>query len=373
MTVSSGTHGGVGAHNAYPGFGALDFSALDFSALTAPVSAAEVRRYRADAKGRAGSASPPALAAVLTAILVLVLGFVLLSITALFLRLGFADGGVASPMFLAPLAGLAIIVMVLVVFARAALPRFGKWPRWTRLDRFARANGFTFLATGVPDYPGSIFNIGRERQARDHLITASGRYVDLGNYSYSTGSGDERTIHRWSFLALKLDRALPHIVLDAKANNGFFARHSLPVSFDRDQVLSLEGDFDRYFTLYCPTNYERDALYIFTPDVLALLIDESRHFDVEIVDDWMFVYSAAALDMTDQEALRRLFRIVDTVGAKMLRQTKRYSDERASGGIVAPAGQRLRHPMPAAFVLVAVVAAVMIALNAHQLLSILFR
>lgn len=43
-------------------------------------------------------------------------------------------------------------------------------------------------------------------------------------------------------------------------------------------MLSLEGDFDRYFTLYCPGDYERDALYVFTPDLLALLIDESRHF-----------------------------------------------------------------------------------------------
>ena len=39
----------------------------------------------------------------------------------------------------------------------------------------------------------------------------------------------------------------------------------------RTQVLSLEGDFDRYFTLYCPKEYERDALYVFTPDLMALL------------------------------------------------------------------------------------------------------
>ena len=125
--------------------------------------------------------------------------------------------------------------------------------------------------------------------------------------------------------------ALPHMVLDATANNGLFGTSTLPISFDRAQVLSLEGDFDRYFTLYCPRDYERDALYVFTPDLLALLIDESRHFDVEIVDDWMFVYSATRFDMTDPGTLRRLFRIVDTVGAKTLRQTARYADGRASG------------------------------------------
>ena len=223
---------------------------------------------------------------------------------------------------------LTIVTVAGVVLLAAVLPPWGKWSRWTRLDRFARANGLTFLPSAVPAYPGAIFGLGQGRLATDHLATATGRYLDLGNYRYSTGSGDDRTTHQWGFLALKLDRVLPHILLDAKANNGLFGTSTLPISFDRAQVLSLEGDFDRYFTLYCPKDYERDALYVFTPDLLALLIDESRHFDVEIVDDWMFVYSATRFDMTDPGTLRRLFRIVDTVGAKTLRQTARYSDER---------------------------------------------
>lgn len=52
--------------------------------------------------------------------------------------------------------------------------------------------------------------------------------------------------------------------------------------FARDQVLSLEGDFDRYFTPYCPKQYERDALSVFTPDLMALCIDEAAPFDIEI-------------------------------------------------------------------------------------------
>ena len=120
---------------------------------------------------------------------------------------------------------------------------------------------------------------------------------------------------------------------------------NLPASFDKSQILSLEGDFDQYFTLYCPKAYERDALYVFTPDLMALLIDNAAPFDVEIVDDWMFVYSAKPFRSTEPAVYQRLFQIVDTVGAKTLSQTDRYVDENIgqfAANIVAPQGARLK-------------------------------
>ncbi|HUG50630.1 MAG TPA: hypothetical protein VLZ78_06500 [Terrimesophilobacter sp.] len=357
MAIGSGTERGFGPLH----FGAPDFGALDFSTLAAPVSRAEVRQFKAGAKGRPWGPGSPVLVAVLAVALI---GW--------FFLLWALAAPVVPWTSVVPVVSLTVVIVAAVVLVAAVLPPWGKWSRWTRLDRFARANGLTFLPSAVPAYPGAIFGLGQGRLATDHLATATGRYLDLGNYRYSTGSGDDRTTHQWGFLALKLDRVLPHILLDAKANNGLFGTSTLPISFDRAQVLSLEGDFDRYFTLYCPKDYERDALYVFTPDLLALLIDESRHFDVEIVDDWMFVYSTTRFDMTDPGTLRRLFRIVDTVGAKTLRQTARYSDERGSGGIVAPAGRRLRRGLPLAAVLVAVAAVVVFGANAFGLLSTLF-
>ena len=82
---------------------------------------------------------------------------------------------------------------------------------------------------------------------------------------------------------------LPHIVLDSTGNNSVFGSN-LPVTFDADQLLGLEGDFDRHFSLYCPADYERDALYLFTPDIMARFIDNAAVLDVEIVDDWLFLY-----------------------------------------------------------------------------------
>jgi hypothetical protein len=237
------------------------------------------------------------------------------------------------------------IVAIILVAARSGLG-IGQWETWFRLDTFATANGMIFSPTDPsPSYPGAIFNIGDSRKALNHLRSATDRYLDIGNYQYSTGSGKSRSTHTWGFMALQLDRKLPNMVLDAKANNGLFGTTNLPAYFSRDQVLSLEGDFNEHFTLYCPKQYERDALYVFTPDLMALLIDNAAPFDVEIVDDWMFVYSSKAFASVSADIYRPLFQIVDTVGAKTLAQTDRYVDERVgdfAANFVAPQGQRLK-------------------------------
>lgn len=146
-------------------------------------------------------------------------------------------------------------------------------------------------------------------------------------------------------------------MLDSKANNSIFGSN-LPATLDRKQILHVEGDLDRYFTLYCPAQYEQDALYIFTPDLMALLIDEAAPFDVELVDDWMFVYATHPFDMTDPAVLQRLLTIAGTVGATALRQTERYSDARVGdfdADVVAPQGARLKRGIPVAAIAIVTV------------------
>ena len=221
-----------------------------------------------------------------------------------------------------------------------------RWRRRARLHAFGEANGLAYTPQSpAGGYPGAIFDVGSSRTTLDTLRRLSPRALDYGNLRYTTGSGKQRRTHHWGYLALQLDRRLPHMVLDARANNGLFGATSLPTAFSRDQVLSLEGDFDRHFTLYCPREYERDALYVFTPDLMALLIDESSAYDVEIVENWMFVYSTSPFELTAAATHHRLLRIVDTVGAKTITQTDRYADERIGDrtvDLVAPRGQRLR-------------------------------
>ena len=191
--------------------------------------------------------------------------------------------------------------------------------------------------------------------ATDRLLSRTGRRFELGNYDNSN-STFANPIRVWGYMAIGLERNLPHIILTSRHNAR--RRRGIPVVVDRTQAMSLEGDFDRYFTLYAPTQYERDALYVFSPDLMALMIDEVALFEVEIIDDWIFFYSATPFDLTSRRTLRRLFRIARIVGAKTFRQTDRYWDDREGASFAAnevgASGRRLRTRVSLVTVAVAV-------------------
>jgi len=214
------------------------------------------------------------------------------------------------------------------------------WPHWRRLAAFAEANALNFYAlTGAPTMPGAVFRGGAESRVSDRFMSGTGRFIDFGNYIDRAGEYGWDTLRKWGYIALRLDRELPHIVLKARSNVG----RGIPLVPNRDQVLTLEGEFKRYFTLYAPKDYERDALYVLSPDLMALLIDEASAFDVEIVDDWIIFYSPKHFDLRSPASFGRIMRIAQVVGTKSLRQTNRYADNRSEvEGVVANPGRRLR-------------------------------
>ena len=330
----------------------------DYSALTTADTPAEIAEFRERVRQRPEYNASGQVIAVVVLLIVLALfgGFVLITVVGGIALIGSAAAQ-GSPAVLLSLifpCGLVALFVLLVVIAARSVLGGRRWELWLRFERFAERNNLVFSPSDAnPQYPGAIFGAGSSRTAIDHFRSADERFLDYGNYRYTTGSGKNRRTHSWGFLALALDRSLPHMVLDSLANNGLFGT-SLS-GYDRKQVLSLEGDFNRYFTLYCPQEYERDALYVFTPDLMALLIDNAAPFDVEIIDTWMFVYSATPFDFSQPAVHHRLLSIVDTVGAKTLTQTDRYVDVRVGDfttNTVAPPGQRLTRRVPVALIVI---------------------
>jgi hypothetical protein len=335
---------------------------IDWSAFTQPVTVAQVQQWKAAAQAtRARWAGDGTGRAVVLIILILpmilifgLMGFGAIAISIAGFVSGDARGAVGGGLGLAFGILVLAVVPLLIWACTKVLPNERRWERWMRLQEFGRDNGLTFSPSDPdPAYPGAIFSSGGSRAAIDHFRPVEGKFFDFGNFQYVVSNGKSSTTVTWGFLAMNLDRRLPHMFLDSRQNNsmGSFGLSGL---FDRDQVLSLEGDFDKWFTLYCPKQYERDALYVFTPDLMALCIDEAAPFDIEIIDDWMFVYSLRAFPMDDPQLLARVFRIIATVGAKALRQTDRYRDEKVAApfvaNVVAQPGQRLRRRFPTAVV-----------------------
>ncbi|MEN0023379.1 MAG: hypothetical protein AAGC61_08860 [Microbacterium sp.] len=296
-------------------------TSFDSRPLTDPVDPRAVSSFAAElrARGSLGMSVSTVIGLVVVVIVVLVsvpiAASVLIGLATSPRDFGFAGIG----LLLFGGVGVAIGIGAFVGWRRARVTRY-------RLDRFARANGMTYEARiADPPLPGMIFSLGRSRVSTDLVRGTNPRFVEFGNYQYTVQSGKNSTTYRWGYVAVKLDVPLPNIVLDAKGNNAFGS--NLPASFQREQRLSLEGDFDKYFTLYCPAGYERDALYLFTPDIMARFIDNAAELDVEIVDDWLFLYTQRRASTLDPATWSWLFGAVGALITKF-DQWARWRDDR---------------------------------------------
>lgn len=291
---------------------------FDASALTEPVTPAALSAYQREQKARGLGGSR--VGQVFGTIVYVLVGVILLPA---------ATAAILSPSspstwrVAMPLGIVAYIVVGIVLIVSARRRRTARY----RLDHFATANGMTYVDSYPnPPLPGMIFTLGSSRLAENIVRGTSPRFVEFANYQYTVRSGKNSTTHTWGYVAVKLDVPLPNIVLDAVGNNSFLGSN-LPATFKRAQKLSLEGDFDKHFSLYCPAGYEQDALYLFTPDIMARFIDHAAQLDVEIVDDWMFLYTRRPVSTLDPKTWAWLFGIVGALMTKF-DQWARWRDDR---------------------------------------------
>lgn len=240
----------------------------------------------------------------------------------------------------------------LIIGAILALYRIYVYARQQEaaLSQFALVNNIAYKKSVAPHLSGFMFQQGDDRKITASLtIPTESQPIEVGNYQYATGSGKNRVIHTLGYMHLKLPRKVPHMVLDATSND-FMGRFSnLPALFKKDQELQLEGDFNNYFTLYAPKQYERDALYVFTPDVMRALVDLAGDYDVELVDDDIFLYSARPFTLVRPEILQGLLLLASRLSPEFESQTDRYADERIANfnaNIVSTSGRRLKTSIP---------------------------
>jgi hypothetical protein len=317
-------------------------ASFDSRPLTGPVDRNAVKEFARQLRAKGAGATGTGLAVVvIVVVFVIVFGSILITMTtSIIAAMSAASAGDSGGVIFGGLGF--VLPVVLLVGAVAAVIAFGakavarRNERQYRLDRFAAANGMAFVPSQpAPGLPGMIFSIGSSRQASDVVRGQQPRFVEFANYQYTTGSGKNRSTHRWGYVAIKLDVPLPHIVLDATSNNGLFGSN-LPATFDKDQRLSLEGDFDQHFSLFCPAGYERDALYLFTPDIMARFIDNAAALDVEIVDDWLFLYGKREFSGLDPATWAWLFSVVAALLDKFA-QWARWRDDRLRADAAAAA------------------------------------
>lgn len=202
-------------------------------------------------------------------------------------------------------------------------------------------------ARPTPAYPGMVFGY----PWMDPRITVVRREDGPRDVVYGNVHVPRHEQRAWAFASVRLDRMMPHIVLENLRGGGLIA---CSVGLPGGKRLQLEGDFDRTFALYVAEGYETDALYLFTPDVMerVLAISAKLDLDIEVVDDWLLIYSpipivslerAAGVPIRETSVLPALEELVGQLMPK-IGAWGRWSDHREpDAGAVSPAGRRILH------------------------------
>ena len=171
-----------------------------------------------------------------------------------------------------------------------------------------------------PGLSGQMFKTG-ERVVATSLVNAlqapspflagsvNGRYLD-SEFTPHTISA--------SFVAIPLARPVPNVVL---LTGGVDVLRHTGIETDGHVSITVDGEFSKPFEILCAPGFELDARQILTPELIALALDVTDGCDIELVDEWMFVYSAAGRNSTE-EALEGIEKITRHVQARVAGQTE---------------------------------------------------
>lgn len=158
------------------------------------------------------------------------------------------------------------------------------------MRQFAAANGFSYEMNGsMSGLDGTLFSIGHGQSVSNVVRgTYHGCPMRLFDYRYTTGTGRNARTHLLTIFRLDFDIAMPDITLE---NRGSIFGESVFGGGIGKEILTLEGDFSDHFTLAVPKDYEIEALQVFTPDVMAELMQKGRNFSMEIIGGHLFLYA----------------------------------------------------------------------------------
>ena len=188
--------------------------------------------------------------------------------------------------------------------------------------QFAVANGLEFYRDlSVTNYPGTPFRV--RIYVPYTMRSPGGQFIEFGQLRPIWQSRRSNGSPTQTFMRFKLPIALPHMVLRSRKSEV-----NVLDSVGDSVKLKLEGKFGDMFDLYVPKGYERDALYIFTPDVMERFIDATPNFDCEIIGDELYFYSTKKIHFIYPQNLSKLIAIFNHVMQKFARQSSKYRDER---------------------------------------------
>jgi hypothetical protein len=180
------------------------------------------------------------------------------------------------------------------------------------LEQFAAANDYKYTVGGdISGTFGSIFRMPDNHTSTD-LLSGNYRGDELRLF-VDTWTLNSRSSLTTTVLEISIDNRLPNLLLLNKRTK--LKYQGINYAFGIANRLSLEGDFDKFFTLYGNEENRVEALQIFKPEILRLMNDGTRKYTVEFVNNKIYIYVNGIINTTKD--MNHLFTLAEKLTDKL--------------------------------------------------------
>ncbi len=151
------------------------------------------------------------------------------------------------------------------------------------------------------------------------VISGTHNGIAVGAFTYRMLTGGKQQY--WSYMTVletPIPANLPDIVLRPNQLDLDFAANMAVgrTSFLGDyEAVSLEGNFGKYFMLYVAKGAHIEALEIFTPDVMADMIDHYQSYGLEFSSDTLYLYPMKLI--TDEDEFMQALALVERLAKNL--------------------------------------------------------
>ena len=156
------------------------------------------------------------------------------------------------------------------------------------IEQFAKSLGYTYASRGdMTSVRGSLFSVGRSQVIKDVISGVDkNRPVRVFLYSYTVGGGKNSHTYNYTIFETAFGSNMPHILL----HNPWLFLEGSTSTFSGTEHISLEGNFNTYFSLSVEKGFEMEAYEIFTPDFMEELIETSKTLGFEFSQNKLYIY-----------------------------------------------------------------------------------
>lgn len=186
---------------------------------------------------------------------------------------------------------------------------------------FAKINDFEYRETA--QFTSTIAIADNDTYVKNYVYgTISGIpfWTADSQFDYKAEEG-KAYFTKHTATAVFVDNELPNFQIIRQAD--ISERDLLNLDVYTKNVLQITEQFDKKYIFKSPKDYERDALYIFTPELLELIIEFSPWL-IETSGNLVVIHYDYAVESEDD--YRQLAEMIQQLGPEFIDNTKRYKD-----------------------------------------------